>query len=265
MANEFTMADRARQVWRLGRATLWTAISYGLWLPGALLTRPSARRHQSWNNWIQRTWTRGLLRSLDFRLEVRGTVPSKPFFMVANHLSYVDVLVFGSQLGATFISKSELGRWPVVGHLARVTGTLFINRESKRDAVRVLDEIDRAVARGAGVVLFPEGTSSRGDQVHPLRPALLHWAATRRFPVHTATVSYRSDDSRRPADMAICWWGEMGFGPHLLQLLASRQPGAILSFQSDPVVGDDRRTLAVGLRAQLNAHFIPVLNSERPA
>ncbi len=261
----FTLSDRARQVWRLSLVVLWTLVSYTLWLPGALVTLGSARRHQAWNNWIQRTWTRGLLRALGFAVEVRGVAPAKPFFMVANHLSYVDVLVFGSQLGATFISKAELGSWPVLGHLARITGTLFINRDSKRDAIRVLEEIDRAITRGAGVVLFPEGTSSRGDRVHPLRPALLHWAATRSFPVHTATVSYLSGDPRRPADLAICWWGDMEFAPHLTQLLAARRPRAVLSFHPTPVTGNDRRPLALALREQLMRNFIPIPTSEHLA
>lgn len=261
----FTPSDRARQVWRLSLVALWTIVSYSLWLPGALATLGSPRRHQAWNNWIQRTWTRGLLRALGFIVEVKGTAPPKPFFMVANHLSYVDVLVFGSQLGATFISKAELRRWPVLGHLARVTGTLFIKRESRRDAIRVLEEIDRAMARGAGVVLFPEGTSSRGDQVHPLRPALLHWAATRTFPVHTATVSYLSGDPRRPADLAICWWGDVEFAPHLTRLLATRRPRALLSFHPTPVTGNDRRPLALALREQLRLAFIPIPTSEHPA
>lgn len=260
--NGFSLRDRLRQMWRITLAGFWVLVSYLLWMPGALLTVWRARWFQRWNNFIQRVWARGLLWSLDFEVEVEGLPPEKPFFLVANHLSYVDVLVLGSRLGATFVSKAELGGWPVLGHLAKITGTIFINRESKRDAVRVIGEIDRAVSRGAGVIIFPEGTSSRGDRVYPFRPALLHWAASRNWPVHTATIRYTTQDRLRPPDLAICWWGTMEFAPHLMQLLAARRPRAVVRFHGEPITGEDRGVLAERLYQRLNSHFVPVPQSD---
>lgn len=257
------MRDRLRQTTRLALMGLWTTLCYVAWLPGALLALPSGRLAQAWNDRMLRLWTLGLVTILNIRVEVEGLAPAKPFFLVANHLSYVDILVLGSRLGSTFISKHELGDWPVLGHLARVTGTIFVNRTRKRDALRVLAEIDRAIARGAGVVLFPEGTSSRGDRVHPLKPALLEWAARRTHPVHVATLRYSTDDPSRPASDTVCWWGDMTFAPHFLHLLTIRRIRAQVAFAPQPVVESDRGRLAAGLHATLETHFTPVAAGER--
>ena len=80
--------------------------------------------------------------------------------------------------------------------------------------------------------------------------------------MHTATVGYLSGDPRRPADLAICWWGDMEFAPHLTQLLAARRPRAVLSFHPTPVTGNDRQRLALALREQLMRSFIPISTSE---
>lgn len=252
------LSDRTRQTARLVAMGSWTILCYLVWLPVALLSLASSRATQRWNGLMIRIWSRGLLRAMGFEIEVRGVPPRKPFFLVCNHLSYVDILVLGSRLGSTFISKHELASWPVLGHLARVTGTIFVNRGVKRDALRVHREIDRAVSSGAGVVLFPEGTSSRGDRVYPLRTALLEWAAQRRFPVHTATISYSTGDPARPADQRVCWWGEMTFGPHLLDLLSLRRVRTLVSFNPVPVVEHDRSRMAARLFAMLESGFVPV-------
>ena len=252
------LADRLRQTLRLMLVGLWTTASYLLWLPVAVVVLPFGRWSRRWNEFAIKLWTRGLVTAMGIQVEVVGITPHKPFFLVSNHLSYVDILVLGSRLGPTFISKQEIAGWPVLGHLARVTGTIFVNRERKRDAVRVLDEIDRAVASGAGVVLFPEGTSHRGDRVYPLKSALLQGAAERGYPVHAAAVRYATGDPARPAVDSVCWWGDMTFGPHLLKLLTLPRVRATIAFAQDPVVERERTALAAGLHAALERTFTPI-------
>jgi 1-acyl-sn-glycerol-3-phosphate acyltransferase len=254
----YTRRERLRQAVRLLAIAAWTVACYGVWLPGALVTLVGARAHRGWNARLLQAWSRGLVRALGVRVRVRGDRPRKPFFLVANHLGYLDILVLGSELGSTFVSKHELAGWPVLGHLARVTGTIFINRGLKRDAVRVLEEIDQAIQQGAGIVLFPEGTSSRGDRVYPLKPALLEWAAQRAFPVRAARLGYATDDPGRPADLAVCWWGDMTLGVHLMGLLALRRITATVHFDPRSVVEPDRGRLAARLRAVLEDGFEPV-------
>ena len=99
---------------------------------------------------------------------VEGRPPEPPFFLVTNHLSYVDIPVIGSQVGAIFIAKSEISSWPAVGFMCRSINTIFIDRTLRRDLSRVMREIDREMEHGMGVVLFGEGTSSKGATVLPL-------------------------------------------------------------------------------------------------
>ncbi len=258
-------AARVRLTTRLAALGAWTLVSYAIWFPGALVTLVSGRASRWWNELAVRWWSRGLLAGMGLRVETEGLPPRKPFFLVANHLSYLDILVLGSRFGATFISKHDLARWPVLGHLARITGTIFIDRTVKRDAVRVLGEIDRAMEQGAGVVLFPEGTSSPGDRVYPLKPALLEWAAQRGFPVHAATLRYATGDPENPARDAVCWWGDMSFAPHALHLLSLQQVVARLRFDPQPVVERDRARLAGRLTDTLERGLLALPATEGTA
>lgn len=251
-------AGRLRQTLRLILMGAWTAICYLAWLPIAVVALLSGDWSRRWNELAVRVWTGGLVAALGMEVDVIGTPPAKPFFLVSNHLSYLDILVLGARLGPTFISKHELASWPVLGHLARVTGVIFVNRDRKRDAVRVLDDIDRAVERGAGVVLFPEGTSTKGDRIYPLKTALLEWAARRRYPVHTVSLRYATDDPAVSAADQVCWWGDAQFAPHFLNLLAIPQVRATLSFAPEPVVDGDRTALAARLRLSLEGTFTPL-------
>jgi len=236
----------------------WTGVCYALLLPGIVVCLVIPRR-AAWNAWIQRLWAGGLLRVLGVSVARSGTRPGKPFFLVANHLSYIDILVLGADLGAVFISKQELGGWPLLGHIAKMTGTLFVDRGRRRDAIRVLEEIDRVIAGGAGVVLFPEGTSSKGDRIYPLKPALLEWAAQRVFPVHTAALRYATGNAERPAYQSVCWWGEgtplLG---HFLGLASLPQIRADLVYGPAAVVAESRSTLAGRVHEALEQSFVPM-------
>jgi 1-acyl-sn-glycerol-3-phosphate acyltransferase len=109
----------------------WTAFCYLAWLPVAILALVSGNLSRRWNEFIVRVWTGGLVAALGMKVEVVGTPPPKPFFMVANHLSYLDILVLGSRLGPTFISKHELVV-ALPGAPGRVTGVIFVNWDRKR-------------------------------------------------------------------------------------------------------------------------------------
>ncbi len=246
-----SLAIRVRQISRALLAVLWTVVSYLAWLPGALLTLPFRRPLRRWKSVGIRMWTRGLLAIFGIRVRELGTPPALPAFFVANHLSWVDILVLGARLGPTFVAKQEISAWPVLGHLATATGAIFVDRGRRRDVLRVLREIDRAVEEGATIVLFPEGTSSRGDQVYPLRPALLEWAAQRHHPVQIVALSYGTSSPGWSAEETVCWWGDRPFGEHLRGVLGIPTVDAILAFSDTAVVSADRQVLRARLHEQL--------------
>jgi len=196
---------------------------------------------------------------LGIRLEVRGEAPRPPFFLVANHLSYVDILVLHSCLNCLFLAKSEVGSWPVIGFLARSTGTLFVERGRKTDLLRVIRETQRRMDGGFGVVVFPEGTSTDGSAVLPFKASLFEVPASTGQAVQCASISYITPPSAPPARLAVCWWGGMTFGRHFLELLTLPPFRALVSFGTEPIVAPDRKTLALESQRAVESLFTPVV------
>jgi len=221
---------------------LWTAVIIVAWLVRRpFLPAPSrpvaAARFSRW-------WSLGTLRLLGVRVKIHGTVPPQPFFLVTNHLGYLDIAVIASQVPCTFVSKSEVAGWPVFGTLASLAGTLYVDRKSKRDAGRVSRLIPEHFAVGGSLALFAEGTSTAGYEVAPFRSPLLEYPASARFPVHCGALKYKAPRGFPPASLTMCWWGDADFLPHFLNLF--RMPGmeAEIAFACEPVSGDDRKSLA---------------------
>jgi 1-acyl-sn-glycerol-3-phosphate acyltransferase len=191
-----------------------------------------------------------------------GALPRAPFFLVANHLSYVDVIVLASQVDCRFIAKQDISTWPLIGLLCRSVGTIFIDRNNRRDIARVNAQVEQALAEGRGVVLFPEGTSSQGTTVLPFKPGLLELAARAGLAVSYATLSYGVPDRETPAHLSVCWWGDMTFIIHLSGLLRLSEIDATLTFGRETIRGGDRKDLASQLHAAVKQEFIPVVKSE---
>lgn len=111
-------------------------------------------------------------RMLGFNVVVKGNVSQhRPTLFVSNHISYIDIIAFGSILEASFIAKSEIRDWPLFGLLAKLQRTLFVERRS-RHAAKQRDEIGQRLDDGDNLILFPEGTSFNGQRVLPFKSAL---------------------------------------------------------------------------------------------
>jgi 1-acyl-sn-glycerol-3-phosphate acyltransferase len=239
-----------RHLRAIARALAWCGVTTFfslLWaslMPGLLVFAKASYR---WSSFNFRGWSKATAALLGMRVEVKGVPPRAPFFLVSNHLSYVDVVAFASQLECVFVAKSEVASWPVLGWLCRGMGTLFVDRHSRRDVLRVNGLIERALHRGKGVLLFPEGTSTAGVEVLPFHSALFEPAVRAGYPVSYATVSYRTPAGQPPAHQAVCWWGEMSFLPHLYRLFQVTAFEATLAFGSHSIRAKDRKTLATQL------------------
>jgi len=205
-----------------------------------------------------RRWARDNAAILGMKRRVTGAPDSAPGLLVSNHLSYLDVLLVAAEVPAIFVAKREVRSWPGVGLLASIVGTIFVDRESPRDLVRVGGVIESALAAGETVVLFAEGTSTRGDRVLPLKPALLEPAARGGWPVRHATLSYVTPSDQPPADLTVCWWGDMTFLPHLVGVARLTRFTGTVAFGAGTVRDDDRKRLAAALHAALEKDFTPV-------
>ncbi|MCC7013239.1 MAG: 1-acyl-sn-glycerol-3-phosphate acyltransferase [Planctomycetes bacterium] len=247
-----------RGQFRLLRAGLVTLALYSTWLAGhaVLFASPAARAR--WRRAVMRRWCAALCRAFAIRVTVVGEPPSAGALVVSNHLSYLDIPVLGSCLSTAFVSKAEIARWPVIGALARQFDTVFLVRERKRELPAVNDAIAGAIERGLGVVLFPEGTSTRGAEVLAFRPSLLAPAAERGLAVRVASISYNTAAGDPPASLKVCWWGDMEFVPHVREMVLLDGIEARVEFAPEPVCDTDRKRLAEKLQALVKSRFRPV-------
>ncbi len=195
------------------------------------------------------------VRIVGLRLEVTGTPPSGPFLAVSNHLSYVDVIVLSSLAPGVFVAKSEVRRWPVLGVLARLAGTVFVDRARPGDLPRALDALRGVRREGCGIYVFPEGTSTRGDTVLPFRSALLDLAARDGLDVTCIALRYATEadlaggrGAGPRADEAVCWWGRMTLVPHLLRLLGLPRIHGCVTIAAERAADTDRKRMAARLR-----------------
>jgi 1-acyl-sn-glycerol-3-phosphate acyltransferase len=248
------------------RSTAWlrglglALVTMSLFVAWALGYLPALAvgRRGAWRNELIHRWGQAAARVLGIRVRTTGTPPEAGTLLVANHLSYVDILVLASQVRCVFLSKAEVASWPVLGWMARAVGVLFIKREDRRSLPEVARTLDRELRAGHTVVLFPEGTSSRGAEVLPFRASLLAPAAEGGLPVAWAVLGYRIPPDAGAASERVCWWGEMTFAPHFARLLELPSIEAELRFGSELLRQRDRKALAQDLWEAVQAHFEPV-------
>jgi 1-acyl-sn-glycerol-3-phosphate acyltransferase len=235
---------------------------YALLIAGSTLLSFSSRKRLLWRSAIFRAWAKATVALLGIKITARGTPPEAPFFLVSNHLSYVDVLVLASQVDCVFIAKRDIASWPVIGPLCRSVGTIFIDRRNRRDIARVNAEIEKTLAEGRSIVLFAEGTSTKGDSVSAFKPGLLEQASRASLAVSYAALSYSVPAGQTPAHLSVCWWGDMTFLKHLVGLLRLRKVQAEVVFGSERIRDGNRKMLASKLRDAVIEQFIPVIGPE---
>jgi 1-acyl-sn-glycerol-3-phosphate acyltransferase len=156
-----------------------------------------------------------------FRLILIGT-PSAvaPTLYVANHCSYFDIVVLGSCLDAGFIAKQEVAGWPLIGWLAKLAGTLFVERRAGQSAKQRALMRERMLERRESLILFPEGTSSDGRRVLPFKSSLFAVAADGEgdLPVQPISLAYTALDGMplgRGWRPYFTWYGDMELAPHI--------------------------------------------------
>jgi 1-acyl-sn-glycerol-3-phosphate acyltransferase len=252
------LRPRLRSALRIPVIALVILGGFPLVLLGRLLLLPFPRARARFAARFFRGWARLTLGILRIRVETSGTPPRPPFLLVANHLSYLDVLVLASRLPTVFVSKAEVRSWPLLGPICTALGTIYIDRGQRRDIPRVLAAIAAALDRGLGVVFFPEGTSSSGETVAPFKAPLLALPVRLGRAVHHATLGYRTPPGEPSAHAAVCFAGGVPFARHALGVLALESVAATLHFDPDPITEADRKLLAERLRAAILERFEPI-------
>ncbi len=228
---------------------------YGVWFVGSFLI---PNKH-FWRQIIFRIWAQLFVKISGMKIEIIGTPPKPPFFLVSNHLGYVDIPALRAVTEGVFVAKSELDSWFVAGKIIRDMGMIFINRKNRRDIPRAGREIIKRLDEGEGVIIFPEGTSTKGEEVLPFNSSFLEFAAHTDLPVSYCSISYKTPFGEIPASEAVCWWDDTVFINHIFRLFSVKEFIAIINFGDAPVANPNRKKLANELREKVQEKFIPVL------
>lgn len=209
-------------------------------------------------NAYMKSWSVGSAIIFNFKVESEGKPPEEPFFLVCNHLSYLDIIPLYFYLNCTFVAKKEVESWPVLGFLVYMMGVIFIDRKQKGDVVRVNKILTESLNKHQGIVIFPEGTSTGGMHILPFKSSLLEYPATQNMEVHVASINYKTSEKDLNAVDSVCFFGARhSFPVHVFMMAKNHRIDCKIRFNSDPVKATDRKELAEKLHQKMMNQFIP--------
>lgn len=230
-------------------------IAKGMWIVATQfpkLAQPERDAH------IQR-WSHQMLAALDIELKVEGRYDPSARLIVANHVSWLDILVINAAQPVRFVGKSELKSWPILGWLITNTGTVFIERARRKDAVRVVHHMAEVIRGGQLVAIFPEGTTGPGHEVLPFHANLLQAAVAAESPVQPVALRY--SDALHDVSVAAAYVSETNIWQSLWRVAMAHGLQAHVALLAAQPPGRERRVLADALSQaiaqRLQAHGAP--------
>ena len=231
-----------RAAWRLSRVLVY--LVYGLWIIHRVFPRVSTAEQEA----RVQAWAIGMLERLALQLVVRGNPSNGPALLASNHISWADIVVMHAARHCRFISKDDVKHWPIVGTLATAAGTLYISRESPRDAMRVVHHMVECLKAGDVLAVFPEGTTGDGSTLLPFHGNLLQAAISAHAPVQPVALSF-IDAVTGQRSFAPCYIGDDTLVQSLWRTLRADHLVAVVQFgEAQLSNGRDRRHWALDLR-----------------
>jgi 1-acyl-sn-glycerol-3-phosphate acyltransferase len=149
-------------------------------------------------------WARGMLAIIGIEVRVKGHPALGPVLMAANHISWLDILVMHAACHCRFVAKSEIRGWPLVGVLTTGGGSLYIERGSNRDAMRVVHQMATALQQGQVLAVFPEGGTGDGVTLLPFHANLLQAAISAGAPIQPIALQFL-DAQTQQTSLAPCY------------------------------------------------------------
>jgi len=210
-------------------------------------------------------YSRSMLRFLDIRCQIdapegQNFDTHSGLLIIPNHISYLDVIVVNALFPAVFVTSREIEETPVLGQVTSGAGCAFVERRHKQSLHRDIDQLSSLLNQGINVALFPEGTTSAGEQLLPFKKSLFEAAVRSRCQVVPVCIRYQTidgqtfDASNRDT---IAWYGSMQFFPHLWQLMMTKSVEVRLSVLGEVAFRGhrSRKRLADDARAKIAEHL----------
>lgn len=185
---------------------------------------------------IPQLWHKGVCRIMGLKTEIIGTPDSsRQTIYISNHISDLDIPVIGSVIRASFIAKTEVATWPVLGFLARIQQTAFISRSSK-DVKHVKNALHTMLTEGKSLILFPEGTSSGGTDVLPFKSSLFsllqdHPISLQPFTIQVIKANGAPAITQTDRDF-YAYYGDIELAPHLWGFVTGKGATIRLTFHT---------------------------------
>ena len=194
---------------------------------------------------------------IQLRLSNPDILPSTPYLLASNHISWMDIHAINAFKPIRFVAKSDVEGWPVFGWMAKQLGTVFIKRDNARHGKHIASEVAK-VLETQSVCIFPEGTSTIGEGVMPFKPNLFESAVIARVPVYSLAISYKSLISGERSEVA-AFVGDMGLLESMALILRDRKLIVELAFLppsgASPETSKDRKWLALHSQEAISAHL----------
>ena len=238
-----------RAAWRLVRSVIH--VFHGV---AIVLLRfralDAAQRHARIGWWSIKT-----LRLMGISMRVEGRLQTGGVLLAANHISWLDITALHAVVPqARFVSKAGIQSWPLLSKLADAAGTLYLERERKRDALRVVHLVAQALSEGQTVAVFPEGTTSDGRALLPFHANLFQAAIVASTPVQA--IALRFSDARAAISPAVVFVGATTLVASLWRVACAEGLVAhITLLPARPSAQVERRALAQTLRDDIAAQL----------
>ena len=240
---------------------VWLWVQIWIHVVGGLLTLSSQfpfLNQDAKNKHIQ-NWSIRLLVifGIQLRLSNPDILPSTPYLLASNHISWMDIHAINAFKPIRFVAKSDVEGWPVFGWMAKQLGTVFIKRDNARHGKHIASEVAK-VLETQSVCIFPEGTSTIGEGVMPFKPNLFESAVIARVPVYSLAISYKSLISGERSEVA-AFVGDMGLLESMALILRDRKLIVELAFLppsgASPETSKDRKWLALHSQEAISAYL----------
>jgi len=236
---------KLRAIGRLLYFAFYTSLRIGQIMLSSLIWGVDIRRSMR----IRQSWARHLLPAIGIRIQSSGTPPDFPCILMGNHRSYLDPAVLVYDVFAYPVSKAEVANWPIVGYGAKVTGVLFLKRESAESRKRTLNGIAEKLQEGFPVILFPEGTTHSDPKTREFRLGGFKLAAAENVPIVPVAIDY--------ASTADHWIGDDTFLPHFLRRFGEREMRVQVRY-GEAIWGDDPQALLEEAKVWVDSELLDI-------